>query len=139
MSGNKRKLTPEFIREFAGLIATGLKNIDACDVMGVSESRFYAWMRLLLHLVAWMREPRDEMEEKLYQALKKARGQRKGVMLKTIMQAAQGGQWQAAAWYLERVYPQEFAKTVRKEEDGSAAQIDAIRELIAEVKKDAER
>jgi len=129
MSGNKRKLTPEFIREFAGLIATGLKNIDACDVMGVSESRFYAWMR----------EPRDEMEEKLYQALKKARGQRKGVMLKTIMQAAQGGQWQAAAWYLERVYPQEFAKTVRKEEDGSAAQIDAIRELIAEVKKDAER
>lgn len=51
---------------------------------------------------------------------KKAEAEYKGELLESIMETAtrqKNPQWTAAAWLLERKYPDEYAQTARKNED----------------------
>lgn len=47
-------------------------------------------------------------------AVKKAEATRAQAAMRSIEKAAKEGQWQAAAWYLERRYPHEYGKTVQE-------------------------
>lgn len=99
----KPKLTEEILQEAIGLVSNGATNKDVYEYIGVAEGTFYRWLR----------EPRNDLERKLGQELKRAEQKRKQWCLKRIHAAAENGQWQAAAWYLERKYPNEYAKTQR--------------------------
>ena len=129
MSGNRSKLTPEFVAEACKLARAGLRNVDICKALGIHESTLYKWLQ----------EPRRGLEAELFEELEKARAMRKAVMIQTITQAAQGGTWQAAAWWLERVYPEEFAKPDRYHDQGVDEAVKAVRELTETIRAQAER
>lgn len=48
------------------------------------------------------------------EAVKQAEAQRANEALSAIRRAARDGQWQAAAWLLERRYPGEYGRTVQE-------------------------
>lgn len=121
------KLTEQLIRDAEKYVSAGLTNADTCRVLGISESTLYKWLQ----------EPRKGLEVELFETLEKARMLRKAAMLQTITKAAREGTWQAAAWYLERVYPGEYAKPDRYHDSGTQEAIQAVRELTESIKAQA--
>lgn len=91
------KYKPELIRKICKYISEGSSNKDAALLAEISEETFYAWQRSKL-----------EFSE----SIKKAEAERKRHLIDIVFKAAEK-QWTAAAWYLERVYPEEFG--LRKE------------------------
>jgi hypothetical protein len=118
----KKKLTQEMIKELCALKSSGLKNVAVCDGAGISESLFYDWHRKGA-------SDRDAGKNTVYaeflQSYKKAEAAHKLKRIKQIQEAAAEGSWQAAAWELERCYPEEYGKRVLNEvtgKDGGAIQ-----------------
>ena len=68
---------------------------------GVHKTTLYRWLEK-------GREEREAGEESLYvdfcNAMEKARAEAEGMFLSSIKTAASRGQWQAAAWWLERSF-----------------------------------
>lgn len=124
----KSKLTEDLIREAAKLASIGLKDKDVCKAVGISQAAFYAWMH----------DADTDLKRKLVDEMDKARAMRKAALLQTVVKASQEGAWQAAAWYLERAYPQEYGRCQRLPEKDEKA-LDAVRKLMEaiEVKADA--
>ena len=66
-----------------------------------------------------MREDDTKLKRALKQGLKKAEAEYKETLLQSIMTTAtreKNPQWTAAAWLLERKYPDEYAQTTRRAE-----------------------
>lgn len=79
----------------------GVWHKDIAAYIGVSEETFSRWIN----------HPKTANQRQLSQALKKAESERKASLLTMIYNAATSPRtWQAAAWLLERQYPDEFAK-----------------------------
>ena len=129
MPGNHSKLTPEFIEDAARLAEGGLKNVDICKALGIHQSTLYAWLK----------NEENPLSRELYEELEKARAKRKAFMIETITKAARDGTWQAAAWWLERCYPEEFAKPDRYHDQGVDEAVKAVRELTETIRAQAER
>ena len=126
--GQRGKLTPELAAELARYIRGGLTNKDACAIVGIVPATLYHWLA----------EPRTDAENDLFYAIEKAKVERKAVMVQTITKAAQDGTWQAAAWYLERQYPEEYAKPDRYHDQGIAEAVNAVKELTESIKAKAD-
>lgn len=103
----KPKCTQELIDKAAELKRHGLTNRDICQALCITEQTFYRWVN----------KPANRLHRSLSEALKKAEADYKGELLKSIEETAtrqKNPQWTAAAWLLERRYPDEFAQTTRK-------------------------
>ena len=106
----KPKCTQELIDKAAEMKRHGLTNRDICQALCISETTFYRWLQ----------KPTNRLHRALSEALKKAEADYKGELLESIMETAtrqKNPQWTAAAWLLERKYPDEYAQTTRKNED----------------------
>lgn len=106
----KPKCTQELIDKAAELKRHGLANKDICQALCISETTFYRWLQ----------KPTNRLHRALSESLKKAEADYKGELLKSIEETAtraKNPQWTAAAWLLERKYPDEYAQTTRKNED----------------------
>ena len=106
----KPKCTQELIVKAAELKRHGLTNRDICQALCITEQTFYRWVN----------KPTNKLHRSLSEALKKAEADYKGELLKSIEETAtrqKNPQWTAAAWLLERKYPDEYAQTTRKNED----------------------
>lgn len=126
----KPKLTPELAREAIRLVQNGASNSDVISYLGVAESTFYAWLR----------DPQNDAQVELAQGLKKAETERKLWHLQRIHKAAEEGDWKASAWYLERRYPNEYARTQRITGEVITTQrSDALTEAIKETARKMER
>jgi hypothetical protein len=104
MAGRPTLLTSELSASICGRIADGLSFVDACRVNHIAEKTFYNWKE--------RGETGEEPFFEFLQSVKEAEGEFKSVHIATIKRAAKEkipGQWQAAAWLLERKYPGEFA------------------------------
>lgn len=99
----KEKLTKELVREAVTLVQNGASNKDVIAYLGVNQATFYRWLNT----------PKTENQRELCKLLKKAETERKVWHLQRIHKAAEEGNWQASAWYLERRYPQEYGRTHR--------------------------
>lgn len=99
----KPKLTMELAEKAIELVSTGASNVDVIAWLGVSDQSFYRWIR----------EPRTKAEARLSEGIKKAEADRKMWHIRRINEAARNGDWKASAWYLERRYPNEYARTQR--------------------------
>lgn len=125
----KPKLTEELAKEAIDLVGGGASNADVIAYLGVSESTFYSWIR----------EPKNKAQTELAQGLKKAEAKRKLWHLGRIHQAAKNGDWKASAWYLERRYPNEYARTQRIQgEINTIQKPDALTQAILETAKKME-
>ena len=79
----------------------GLNDKDIAAYLGVRRETFSQWRN----------HPRTENQTNLSNALKSAEADAKAAMLTAIQKAAvEPKTWQAAAWWLERKYPEEFAR-----------------------------
>lgn len=119
----KPKLTEELVDEVIRLVKGGASNADVIAYIGVAETTFYKWLR----------EPANEAQWQLAQDIKKAEAERKLWHLQKIHRAAEEGDWKASAWYLERRYPNEYARTQRiSGEVVTTQKSDALSEAIKE-------
>ena len=105
----KTKLTYQLIDTMGKLKADGLSNKDICAAVGISEQTFYRWLS----------EPSTKLHRELCERLKKEESAYKETLLNTIRDAAlaKNGNWTAAAWLLERKYPEEYAQNRRATEE----------------------
>ena len=105
----KPKLTYKMVEQAVEMKSHGLSNVDICAGLGITEGTFYRWLR----------EDDTKLKRALKQGLKKAEAEYKETLLQSIMTTAtreKNPQWTAAAWLLERKYPDEYAQTTRKVE-----------------------
>ena len=105
----KPKLTYKLVEQAVEMKSHGMSNADICFALGIAEGTFYRWLR----------EDDTKLKRALSQGLKKAEAEYKETLLQSIMSTAtreKNPQWTAAAWLLERKYPDEYAQTTRKTE-----------------------
>lgn len=109
----KEKLTKDGIQTALRLCRAGLPDCQIAAVLGVSKETYSRWIN----------HPKTDNQNQLRQQLKKADAEREAALVTRIMRASDNT-WQAAAWLLERRYPDRYAKPVRPVEDRSAERDD---------------
>lgn len=110
-TGRPRKLNAVLIEEICDLIAEGYSFAEAARIRLVGESTFYNWMSLgrsetaepiYKELVSKVEEAAEFSEVEAIQALR--------------ISAIKHRNWKAAAWILERRFPEKYAKAHKCEE-----------------------
>ena len=107
----KEKLTYELVDKAVDMKAHGLNDCDIAAALGVAKGTFSRWMN----------KPNTKLQRALCERLKKAESDYKETLLNTIMEAAlaKNGNWTAAAWLLERKYPEEYAQNRQRADAGA--------------------
>jgi transposase len=108
-AGRKTKLTPKAQELICSLIASGNYASVAASAAGISEQTFYSWME------------RGRNKEKKFleflEAIKKAESDAETYRVGRIV-AASAEHWTAAAWWLERKFPDRWGRKERHEHTG---------------------
>ncbi len=99
--GRPTKHSPELQSRLVEVFRLGQTSIeDACAYVGIARSTYHRWMQ-------------DNQD--FSDAIQKARAEAVVGYLAVIRKAANSGQWQAAAWWLERVLPEQYGRKVTTE------------------------
>lgn len=106
----KMKYSEELVVEIVKLVESGASNKDAATLSGITEETFYNWQRPK----SKSGEANPDYHPELSESLKKAETKRKVAMVNRILTAATKN-WQAAAWYLERRYNDEYGRVDKHE------------------------
>lgn len=114
----RAKLTEEMVEQAIRLKADGLSNGDIICALGIHESTFYRWIG----------EPKNRLQRELSEGLKKEEAEFKHTLLTTIRAAAlaRNQYWTAAAWLLERKYPDEYGKADRRRDGDEGGDVPRI-------------
>lgn len=98
----KPKITEDLIKIICELKGKGMSNKDICMAVGIHEATLYRWLN----------KPSARLHRVLSEEFKKAEARYKQELLDTIRGAALAKRqyWTAAAWLLERKYPEEFGR-----------------------------
>jgi len=107
--GRRSKLTNTAIDVIAKGVRFGLTYEQAANAAGVSAATFYNWKKKA--------EDGDPRFLEFLEALKQAEGEGEYLLAATIAQAAQldPSQWRAAAFILERRFPERWGRVTRLE------------------------
>jgi len=126
------KYNKEIVEGICKLVRSGVFNKDAAECNDISEETFYNWQRPELP----NGKPNPEYHPEFSVSLKKAEAERKKNFILAIALASTKS-WQAAAWYLERVYNEQFARREIKDHKGKVEVTDenASKELKKAVKE----
>jgi hypothetical protein len=106
------KLTPEVRQRLLDALRKGSTRKAAAESAGIGYSTFRGW------LAAGRSEPEAGLSA-LLADIKRAEAEAVVAAVDIIGKAAAGGAWQAAAWWLERRYPEDWGQ-----------QRDTIRQLV---------
>ena len=102
------KYTPDRVKRLLDAVAMGATRTLACHYAGIDLDTLVAWERRYADFAAQVKE---------------AEGRAVVGWLAKIEKAANDGSWQAAAWKLERRYPEDYGRTVAEQrhanQDGS--------------------
>ncbi len=98
------KLTPELQEQFCRYVAMGNPICTACQLVGLGEGTYYKWK-------VRGRDHDEEPFSSFVKAVDLAEAQAVNRNI-TLIQKAATEQWQAAAWYLERRYPESFGRRI---------------------------
>jgi len=102
-------------------IRAGAYQRDAARHAGISEDTLYNWLsRGEEHNIPDSEDlssipERERPYVEFFRAVEKARGDAVVWNISIIRKAAQEGVWTAAAWWLERTHPDQYAKRERRE------------------------
>lgn len=98
------KFNPETCHKIIQAIKQGNYQKTAAALAGIDESTYYRW-------VERGKEAKSGKYCEFYKSIKKAEEFAKAYYLQQIREAAESKKhWQAAAWYLERKFPDEFGR-----------------------------
>lgn len=93
------KCTKEMIGHICELKEAGFTDKAICKCVGISQAS----------LCAWKSKPKTENHLELIERLKKAQEKHRLTLVRRIEEGAIND-WKAAAWLLERTYPDDYAK-----------------------------
>lgn len=123
MSPSRRTdLTPEALKRITDAIRLGAPYLLAAQYGGVSKGKFSHWMKrgeAAIELSEKLEQPiplEDAPYADFVDAVHKAEGDALIGWLAKIEREANEGSWQAAAWKAERRYPNDFGKSVVRNE-----------------------
>lgn len=132
MAGRKSKLTKELIKEAEKLIKLGNFARNVCKYLNIDESTWYRWLR------EGKNSSENSLKYQFYHTIKKAEAIVEIRHLNIIQNAAKKN-WHAAAWFLERRYPDKWGKKRRVEhfvEDHRSIQYEsAKKKLLDKIEK----
>lgn len=111
--GRPSKFTPEVVDRLLNAIRAGATYEVACDHAGIAYSTLRSW------IVAAEESRNDQAKMDLLEAIKKAEADAEVANIALIRKAASDGQWQAAAWILERRHPERWARRERTDQQHS--------------------
>lgn len=113
------KLTPEAQEKICDAIRLGATYALAAGYGGIVYNTFNKWMRR-------GREQKTGCYRNFYESVKQAEGEGALAWLRKIEEAASEGNWQAAAWKLERRYPRDYGRNIdlrANDNDDDGAQV----------------
>lgn len=98
----QRHLTPELTDAIVQYVAEGVPLRFAAQAVGIDVGTYYKWLH---------RGEREHggMYHEFATRVEQALGSAVAANVATVKKAAEK-QWQAAAWWLERVYPEQFGR-----------------------------
>jgi len=102
----KSKLTEDLISRIVPIIEEGNFAEVAYSSVGIGKTTFYRWLSL-------GEKATTGVYRDFWNAIKKAEAIAETRYLGVIRDAANSGNWTAAAWYLERRYPDRWGKKDR--------------------------
>lgn len=144
--GRPTKFTPDVRRRILEAIRLGSTYDHAAAYGGLSDEGLRKWIRRGNDIAAQMEAdeafvPNDEEMAfvDFVDQLKQAEGAAVHGWLAKIEKAATEGNWQAAAWKLERRYPHVYGRTVQEHtgKDGAPIKIDADVSTLTDEQLDA--
>ncbi len=101
------KLHEQMIIEAEKLARTGVARDHIARALGIWPSTLNRWIQIGENAAD------ETMEKQLYDRILKAEGEAISRNVAIIQKSAQEGVWQAAAWWLERRYPNHYGRTER--------------------------
>lgn len=107
MKTKTTKLTPELQQKICGLIQAGNYAKTAALACGIAESTYYLW------LAKGKKAKRGQYHD-FYQAIEQAQAEGEMKLVSVIAESSLES-WQAAAWMLERKFPQAWGRKERVE------------------------
>lgn len=113
------KLTPEVQERITQAVRTGATYELAAGYGGVVYSTFNTWMTK-------GEKARTGKYREFYEAIKLAESAAAVGWLAKIEKAASDGSWQAAAWKLERRYPEDYGRQVQENRNSGETTIRVI-------------
>jgi len=133
------KLTPKVRERIVESIRAGAYAEQAARAAGIAPSTYYGWLR--------RGEAGEPTFSEFSEALRAGEAEAEIAAVATIREAAQAGDWRAAAHYLERRHPERWGRRERhhvesrvEHADVSQRDIDAeVERLLAEIQEEADR
>lgn len=108
--GRPSKLSPDILSNIEKMLSVGTPQLLACLAVGIAEQTFYNWK---LRGEEHQREGRRSEYVEFLERLSRARAKGLAASLIKIEQAASAGDWRAAAWKVERAFPEHFGRARR--------------------------
>jgi hypothetical protein len=115
--GRPTELTEDIIDTVVMALRSGAYVETAMNFVGVDRQRFYDWNKKAMEELkerddaldkGVVRQPKNEIYVEFHNAIKKAMAESELLMLQVITNAANSGNWMAAAWRLERKHPDRY-------------------------------
>jgi len=136
LAGRPTKLTKELIDEIAQYLRAGNYIETTAALVGIHRDSIYEWLKrgnAEIDRVSKSNRSRIRKKEEIFveftDTVKKAQAQSEAMLVGLIGQAAQKN-WTAAAWRLERKYPDKWGRTER---NVATAQDDPVKELAQQI------
>ena len=115
VTGKRPGCTEDLVAEIARYLKAGVTVRDTCGAVGIAESTFYTWQeRGEADLKQGLETRHSEFVKKSTHARAVARA-----AAVTHIRSAMGGDWRAAAWFLERADSENWGKRERQEITGA--------------------
>lgn len=127
----KSKLNEEFIKQAVKLIEAGNYQKHVAQALGIHEDTWYRWLRE-------GERAKSGIKRRFYESIKKAEARAVLRNVAKILQASQEGNWQAAAWWLERRYPDEWGRK-DKLDMNTQGEIKILVEKVYTMKEEGEK
>jgi hypothetical protein len=116
----KSKLTKELIEQAYKLVSAGNYDKDVYPILGVEKTTWYRWLKE-------GETAKSGIKREFWNTIKKAEKDAVARNVALIQRAAQEGNWQAAAWWLERKYFEDWG---RKDKVDLSADKDGFKVVI---------
>lgn len=108
--GRPDKLTPDVHERIVALTRAGNFMETAAAAAGIDRETLRQWLKKGARVLEDSDDPKELKFKAFADAVTEAAGASEATLLTLISNSARGGTWQAAAWILERKFPDRYGR-----------------------------